>query len=187
MREGIRHEGDGLDAAAVAARLAQAAAWEQDAAERARTLRDPATGYEDFDAEYLAEICTARHLEWRRVQALMNEMNWKVCEPLRDVQGSAWARERDRRRNDSVADQPGGEAWRRGDAFGLRMEVWLSAETTDRITWAGYLPARYARESPVSPAAVVVQILERIVLGENGVISVPPFRPTADGVEPSSP
>ncbi|WP_404200134.1 hypothetical protein [Streptomyces tauricus] len=41
--------------------------------------------------------------QWRRVAALMVAEGWAVYEPERDVQGSAWAREREERRTQALA------------------------------------------------------------------------------------
>ncbi|MFB8321136.1 hypothetical protein [Streptomyces sp. NPDC055954] len=66
----------------------------------------------------------------------------------------------------------GGSGWdvyrRRQD--GLRAELWLSAGS-------GRLIRKSATRAGMEPVEVLAQLAERIVVGEDGTVSVPPFSP----------
>ncbi|EFE72282.1 conserved hypothetical protein [Streptomyces viridosporus ATCC 14672] len=125
-----------------------------------------------MDRERLAVIWLAKHAEWRRVRDLMTAAGWSVYEPEQDVQGSVWAREREERLAGALAAQAAlGE--RRGEgADELRAEVRLSAAS-------GRLVRVVAGRTGLRPSEVLAQLAERIVVGEGGTVSVPPFAPSS--------
>lgn len=95
----------------------------------------------------------------------MTAAGWSVYEPEQDAQGSVWAREREERFAGALAAQAAfGEG--RGGADELRAEVWLSAASSRLVqTVAGRAGLR--------PCEVLAQLAERIVVGEDGTVSVP--------------
>ncbi|MEV8335471.1 hypothetical protein OG275_00005 [Streptomyces niveus] len=82
-----------------------------------------------------------------------------------------WAQDRAKRRENALAARAALEARRREAADELRMELWLSAAPSRLIrTVAG--------RTGLQPAQVLAQLAERIVVSEDGTVSVPPFTPT---------
>ncbi|MGY3206305.1 hypothetical protein, partial [Streptomyces sp. TE5632] len=168
-RDQVRRQASGLDVAAVAEKVAEAAVRERETADQ---LRGNGSFYEfEMDRERLAVIWLAKHAEWRRVRDLMTVAGWSVYEPERDAQGSVWAREREERLADVLA-APAALGERRGEeADELRAEVRLSAA-----------PSRLVRvvagRTGLRPSQVLAQLAERIVVGEDGTVSVPPFTPS---------
>ncbi|UJB46276.1 hypothetical protein [Streptomyces sp. A1-5] len=65
-----------------------------------RQLREPEGDQGPFtaDPEELAELWVAKHIEWRRIAALLETTGAPVYVPEGDVEGSGWAREREERR-----------------------------------------------------------------------------------------
>ncbi|MFF9206758.1 hypothetical protein ACF1AE_34330 [Streptomyces sp. NPDC014986] len=168
-RDQVRRQANGLDAAAVAEKVAEAAVRERETAER---LRGNGSFYKfEMDRERLAVIWLARHAEWQRVRDLMSALGWSVYEPEQDVQGSVWAREREERLAGALATQAAsGERGREG-ANELRAEVWLSAASSRLVRAVAY-------RAGLPPSQVLAQLTERIVIGEDGTVSVPPFTPS---------
>ncbi|MFJ9214454.1 hypothetical protein [Streptomyces sp. NPDC102264] len=83
----------------------------------------------------------------------------------------AWAQERVERREAALAAHSASMARRREEADELRMELWLSAAP-------GRLLRAVAGRTGLQPAQVLAQLAERIVVSEEGSVSVPPFAPT---------
>jgi hypothetical protein len=168
-RDQVRRQANGLDVAAVVEKVAEAAVRERETAER---LRGNGSFYTfEMDRERLAVTWLAKHAEWQRVRDLMSALGWRVYEPEQDVQGSVWAREREERLADALAAQAAsGEQGREG-ADELRAEVWLSAASSRPLRAVAYRAGL-----PVSQ--VLAQLAERIVVGEDGTVSVPPFTPS---------
>lgn len=168
-RDQVRRQADGLDVAAVSEKVSEAAVRERETAER---LRGNGSFYAfDMDRERLAVIWLVKHAEWRRVRDLMMATGWTVYEPELDTQGSVWAREREERSADAFTAQ-GALRERRGEeADELRAEVWLSAASSRRIRVV-------AGRAGLRPAEVLAQLAERIVVSEDGTVSVPPFTPS---------
>lgn len=166
-RNQVRCQADGLDVSAVSEKVAEAAVREREAAER---LRGNGSFYAfDMDRERLAVIWLAKHAEWRRVRDLMTATGWSVYEPERDAQGSVWAREREER--SAGAAQAAPEERRGEGADELRAEVWLSAASSRLV---GVVAGR----TGLRPSEVLAQLAERIVVGEDGSVSVSPFIPS---------
>ncbi|MER7394654.1 hypothetical protein ABT381_03945 [Streptomyces sp. NPDC000151] len=155
--------------AAVSEKDEEAAVRERETAEQVG--RDgPASEFAE-EPERLAAIWSAQHAEWQRVRALMSSLNWDEYEPEQDAQGSSWARERQERREGALAARAAFEARRREEADELRAELWLSAAPSRLIRAA-------ADRAGLRPAQVLAQLAERVVVGEDGKVSVPPFMPS---------
>ncbi|WP_254393652.1 hypothetical protein [Streptomyces buecherae] len=155
--------------AAVAEQVAGAAARERETTEQLR--RGGSFSEFETDPERLAAIWTARHVEWQRVRDLMAQAGWGAYEPERDAQGSKWAQEREERRDGALAARAAFEARRRREADELRAELWLSAAPSRLIRAA-------AERAGLMPAQFLAQLAERVVVGEDGTVSVPPFTPS---------
>ncbi|MEU2213285.1 hypothetical protein AB0B95_39960 [Streptomyces hygroscopicus] len=155
--------------AAVAEKVAEAAARERETAEQLR--RGGSFSEIQMDPERLAAIWGATHAEWRRVRALMAQAGWDAYEPVRDTEGSTWAREREERRDGALAARAAFEARRREEADELRAELWLSAAPSRLIR-------AVADRAGLMPAQVLAQLAERVVVGDDGTVSVPPFTPS---------
>ncbi|MFP8908377.1 hypothetical protein [Streptomyces atacamensis] len=168
-RDQVRRQADGLDAAAVAEKVTEAAVREREAAEQ---LRGNGSFYKfEMDRERLAVIWLAKHAEWQRVRDLMTALDWSVYEPEQDAQGSVWAREREERLAGALATQAAsGEQGREGTSE-LRAEVWLSAASSQLLQTVAY-------RAGLPPSQVLAQLAERIVVSEDGTVSVPPFIPS---------
>ncbi|CQR59301.1 hypothetical protein [Streptomyces leeuwenhoekii] len=155
--------------AAVAEKIAEAAARERETAERLR--RGGSFSEFEADPERLAAVWAAKHVEWQRVRDLMAQAGWGAYEPERDAQGSMWAQERDERRSGALAAQAAFEARRRAEVDELRTELWLSAAHSRLIR-------AVADRAGLMPAQVLAQLAERVVVSEDGTVSVPPFTPS---------
>ncbi|WP_331449469.1 hypothetical protein [Streptomyces prasinus] len=168
-RDQVQRQANGLDAAAVAEKVAEAAVRERETAER---LRGNGSFYKfEMDRERLAVIWLAKHAEWQRVRDLMTALGWSVYEPEQDVQGSVWAREREERLAGALATQASSGEQRREAADELRAEVWLSPASSRLVRAVTY-------RAGLPPSQVLAQLAERIVIGEDGTVSVPPFTPS---------
>ncbi|MET8616145.1 hypothetical protein [Streptomyces misionensis] len=167
-RDQVRRQAKGLDVAAVAGKVAEAAVRERETADQ---VRRGGSFSELSDPERLAAVWAAKHEEWQRVRDLMVQAGWAVYEPERDVQGSQWAQERGERRESALAARDAFEARRREAAGELRTEVWLSAGPSRLIRAA-------ADRAGVAPFQLLAQLAERVVVNEDGAVSVPPFTPS---------
>ncbi|MEW2079722.1 hypothetical protein AB0941_40395 [Streptomyces sp. NPDC013433] len=168
-RDQVRRQANGLDVAAVSEKVAEAAVRERETAER---LRGNGSFYAfDMDRERLAVIWLAKHAEWRRVRDLMTAAGWSVYEPERDAQGSVWAREREERSAGALASHAGLGEQRGEEADELRAEVWLSSASSRLVRVV-------AGRTGLRPSEILAQLAERIVVSEDGTVSVPPFTPS---------
>ncbi|MEV5011922.1 hypothetical protein [Streptomyces sp. NPDC055692] len=169
-RDQVRRQASGLDVAAVAEKVAEAAVRERETAEQ---LRGNGSFYEfEMDRERMAATWLAKHAEWRRVRDLMTAVGWSVYEPERDAQGSVWAREREKRFAGALGAQAAfGERGSREEVDELRAEVRLSAASSRLIQVV-------ADRAGLRPSQVLAQLAEQIVVGKNGTVSVPPFTPS---------
>ncbi|MEU6242800.1 hypothetical protein [Streptomyces sp. NPDC047024] len=168
-RDQIRRQVNGLDMAAVAEKVAEAAARECETAEQLR--RGGSFSEFESDPERLAAIWAAKHVEWQRIRDLMAQDGWGAYEPGQDAHGSKWAQEREERRDDALVARAAFEARRREEADELRTELWLSAAPSRLIRAA-------ADRAGLMPVQVLAQLAERVVAGEGGTVSVPPFTPS---------
>ncbi|MFD3679162.1 hypothetical protein [Streptomyces sp. NPDC058613] len=82
-----------------------------------------------------------------------------------------WARERGERRQGVLAGHAAQLARRQDERGELRTELWLSAGS-------GRLTRAAAARAGLRPLEVLAQLAERVVVGEDGTVSVPPFSPT---------
>ncbi|MER5842800.1 hypothetical protein ABT099_21370 [Streptomyces prasinus] len=168
-RDQVRSQASGLDVAAVAEKVAEAAVRERETAEQ---LRGNGSFYAfEMDRERLAAIWLAQHAEWQRVRDLMTAVGWSVYEPERDAQGSVWAREREERLAGALAAQAAFGERRGEEADELRAEVRLSTASSRLIQVV-------AGRTGLRPSEVLAQLAERIVVGDDGTVSVPPFTPS---------
>ncbi|MFC1230476.1 MULTISPECIES: hypothetical protein [Streptomyces] len=168
-RDQVRRQASGLDVAAVAEKVAEAAVRERETAEQ---LRGNGSFYAfEMDRERLAAIWLAQHAEWQRVRDLMTAVGWSVYEPERDAQGSVWAREREERLAGALAAQAAFGERRGEEADELRAEVRLSTASSRLIQVV-------AGRTGLRPSEVLAQLAERIVVGDDGTVSVPPFTPS---------
>ncbi|MEV5433930.1 hypothetical protein [Streptomyces sp. NPDC052701] len=155
--------------AAVAEKVAEAATRERETTEQLRR----GGSFSEFETapERLAAIWAAKHAEWQRVRDLITQAGWDAYEPERDTQGSKWAQERAERRAGALAARAAFEARRREEADELRAELRLSA-----------VPSRLIRAAAdrvgLMPAQILAQLAERVVVSEDGTVSVPPFTPS---------
>ncbi|KOT91722.1 hypothetical protein ADK70_16615 [Streptomyces rimosus subsp. pseudoverticillatus] len=168
-RDQVRRQASGLDVAAVAEKVSEATARERETAEQLR--RGGSFSEFQTDPERLAAIWAAKHVEWRRVRDLMAQSGWGAYEPERDTEGSTWAQDREDRRGGALAARAAFEARRREEADELRAELWLSAPP-------GRLIRAVADRAGLVPAQVLTQLAERVVVSEDGTVSVPPFTPS---------
>ncbi|WP_329557934.1 hypothetical protein OG711_38285 [Streptomyces uncialis] len=174
-RDSVRRNGAGLTARGVDEAVAEAAVRERETeAERQAALRSPPRDLEQepfaWDPEELAERWAAKHVEWHRVQALMESSGWTVYEPEKGAEGAAWARERETWRAGFLERQAAHQARRRDERDELRAEVRLTAPAGRRIQ-------ALAARAGVSPDQVVAQLAKHAVAGEDGTVSVPAFNP----------
>ncbi|MET4662922.1 hypothetical protein ABID80_006685 [Streptomyces sp. PvP037] len=168
-RDQVRRQANGLDVAAVAEKVAETAVRERETADQ---LRGNGSFYEfEMDRERLAVIWLAKHAEWRRVRDFMTVAGWSVYEPERDAQGSVWAREREERLAGALAAQVAFGERQGEEADELRAEVRLSAASSRLVRVV-------AGRTGLRPSEVLAQLAERIVVGEDGTVSVPPFTPS---------
>lgn len=168
-RDVVRRQGAGMCAAGVAEAVAQAAVRER--AEELRSAsgvqRDPCGP----EPEEFAGMWAARHAEWRRVQALMEASGWAVYEPERDSVGSVWAAERKSRREKAIATHAAQQERRREAADEVRAQVRVAAGP-------GRLLRLAASRAGLSPQEVLRQLVARVVVDEDGAVSVAPFLPS---------
>ncbi|WP_258017454.1 hypothetical protein [Streptomyces noursei] len=170
-RDVVRRQGAGMPAARVVEVVAQAAVRERETAEELRSPRPAERGLLVSDPEELAEAWAARHVEWRRVQELMEASGWAVYEPERDGVGSAWAADRVARREQALASHAAHQERRREAADEVRTEVWLAAGP-------GRLLRQAAARAGLTPQEVLAQLAARLVVDEDGAVSVAPFLPS---------
>ncbi|MGX9890543.1 hypothetical protein [Streptomyces sp. NPDC002276] len=172
-RDSVRRQGEGLNAAQVADKVAEAARRERETSTQSDSpVVDP--GPYVADPGELAELWAARHAEWRRVAALVGVRGWSVYDPEQDVQGSQWARERGERRAGALARHA---AWRqeRQDARDeLRTEVWLAAEPGRRLRVI-------AARTGLRPEQLLAQLADHARLNDDGTLAIEPFTPAWHG------
>ncbi|MEV8413117.1 hypothetical protein AB0P45_05785 [Streptomyces niveus] len=167
-RDQVRRQADVLDIPTVEKAITEAAVRERESAEQSR--RGGSFSEFETDPERLADIWAAKHAEWRRVRDLMVAASWGAYGPEGDTQGSKWAQDRAKQRENALAEAAAFTARRREEADELRMELWLSAAPSRLIRTV-------AECAGLQPAQVLAQLAERIVVSEDGSVSVPPFSP----------
>ncbi|MFJ9420255.1 hypothetical protein ACIRPT_39805 [Streptomyces sp. NPDC101227] len=170
-REVVRRQAAGMPAARVAKAVAQAAVRERETAEELRSPGPVERGLVVSDLEELAGMWAARHVEWRRVQVLMEASGWAVYEPELDSVGSAWAAERVARRVQAIVAHAARLERRREAVDEVRMGVWLPAG-------AGRLLRQAAARAGLTPQEVLAQLAARRVVDEGGAVSVEAFVPS---------
>ncbi|WP_406396823.1 hypothetical protein [Streptomyces uncialis] len=170
-RDSVRRTAAGLTPAGVDEAVAEAATRERETQEALRSPSGREPEPYEWDLEVLAERWAAKHVEWRRIQALMNASGWAAYDPSKDTQGSAWAQEREARRAGFLEQQAAHWQQRQDAKDELQTEVWLTAPAGRRIR-------ALAARARLSPDQIVAQLAEHAVIGEDGTVSVPAFTPS---------
>ncbi|MGK5695555.1 hypothetical protein ACSNOJ_22120 [Streptomyces sp. URMC 128] len=80
------------------------------------------------DPEELAELWAAKHTDWRRIAALLETTGQEAYAPAQDAQGTAWANEREARRQAAVGRHAAWVKERQDAKEELRAQIWLPAE-----------------------------------------------------------
>ncbi|MBV1940889.1 hypothetical protein KUF83_30620 [Streptomyces sp. BV286] len=168
-RATVRRQCEGLSAAQVADKVTEAERRER---ETRQQLGSPAVdrGPYDGDPEDLAEQWVARHAEWRRIAALMDDHGWPAYSPEQDVQGSAWARERDAQREGALARRAAWQRERQDARDELKAQVWLSADVSRRLR-------AIAARTGLEPEQVLAQLADRVRMNVDGALTVDTFTP----------
>ncbi|MEU6911479.1 hypothetical protein ACWDZW_40140 [Streptomyces coeruleorubidus] len=168
-RESARRQGRGLGAAQVAQKVAEAARRERETRQQLNVpaSRDPYAG----DPEELAELWAAKHTEWRRIAALLQTTGQEAYDPAQDAQGTAWANEREARRQ-GARDRHAAWMKDRQDARDeLRAQVLLPADTSRRLR-------AIATRAGLSAEQVLAQIAHHAQMHDDGTVAVEPFTPS---------
>ncbi|WP_327267242.1 hypothetical protein OG233_30640 [Streptomyces sp. NBC_01218] len=97
--------------------------------------------------------------------------------PESDVRGTAWARERVKRRERRLAEHAAFMAQRREQADEVRAEVRLAPVP-------GQLIRQIAERAGLTPGQVLEQLAERVAVSDDGTVSVAPFAPAPYGGQP---
>ncbi|MFF3489668.1 hypothetical protein ACFYXC_41645 [Streptomyces sp. NPDC002701] len=168
-RATVRRQGERLSAAQVAGKVAEAERREREAR---RQLDVPVVdrGPYDDDPEDLADQWMARHTEWRRVAAVMDDRGWPCYSPEQDVQGSMWARERDAQRERALARRAAWQKGRQEACDELTAQVWLSAEVSRRLR-------AIAVRTGLEPEQILAQLADRVRIDDDGALTVDAFTP----------
>ncbi|MFJ6393911.1 hypothetical protein ACIQJT_40770 [Streptomyces sp. NPDC091972] len=171
-RAAVRRQGEGLDQGQVASKVAEAARREQETREQLRTSAASLSGLDGLreDPERLAAVWTARHTEWRRVAALMEQEGWPVYAPEQDVKGSEWAQKRDTARDGALARQAAWQKERQDARDELQAHVWLPADASRRLR-------AIAARTGLTPEQILAQLAEHVRLTEDGALTAGPFTP----------
>ncbi|WP_369354555.1 hypothetical protein [Streptomyces sp. cg2] len=101
----------------------------------------------------------------------MAQAGWGAYKAEQDTPGSKWAQEREERRDGALAARAAFEVRRREEADELRAELWLFAAP-------GRLIRAAADRAGLTPTQVLAQLAERVMVSEDGTVSVPPFTPS---------
>ena len=168
-RASVRRQGEGLSVAQVADKVAEAQRRER---ETRQQLHSPAVdrGPYDVDPADLAEQWVARHTEWRRVAALMDDQGWPAYSTEQDVQGSTWARERDAQREGALARRAAWQMEQQDARDELKTQVWLPAEASRRLR-------AIAARTGLEPEQVLAQLADRVRMDDDGALTVDAFTP----------
>ncbi|CAM5468362.1 putative protein OS=Streptomyces griseorubiginosus OX=67304 GN=AQJ54_42745 PE=4 SV=1 [Streptomyces griseorubiginosus] len=102
--------------------------------------------------------------------ALMDLEGWPVYSPEHDVQGSAWARERDARRDGALARHAAWQQEQRDARDELQAHVWLSADVSRRLR-------EICARTGLRPEQLLAQLADQARLAEDGTLTAGPFAP----------
>ncbi|MFJ5954057.1 hypothetical protein [Streptomyces noursei] len=168
-REAARRQGRGLTGAQVAQKVAEAAVREQ---ETQRQLGEPQSDRGPFtaDPEELAELWVAKHVEWRRIAALLETTGAPVYIPEGDVEGAVWAREREERRQTTLDRHAAWVRERQEAQEELRAQVWLPAAASRRLR-------AIADQAGLRPEQVLAQLADRVRMNADGTVTIEPYVP----------
>ncbi|MFF5142283.1 hypothetical protein ACFY6U_21555 [Streptomyces sp. NPDC013157] len=168
-RDAVRSEGQGLTAAQVTEKLAEAAVRVRENREQppAPTGQSPyTTNPEDFVA-----LWEAKRAEWARIAALMETSGWEAYDPDRDDDGTTWARERETRRQARLDKYAAWLKEHQEEQDGLRTQVYLPENVSRRLQ-------AIASGVRLSPEQVLAKLARHAELLEDGTLTVAPFSPS---------
>ncbi|MFF8235053.1 hypothetical protein [Streptomyces caelestis] len=131
--------------------------------------REPYAG----DPEELAELWGAKHTEWRRIAALLQTTGQEAYDPAQDAQGTAWAKEREARRQGARDRHAAWVKERQEAKEELRTQIWLPADTSRRLR-------TIATQAGLRPEQVLAQLADHAMLNNDGSLTVAPFTPQRD-------
>lgn len=173
-RDAVRRQGSGMSVEQVEAAVAEATVREEETRQELHAP-SPAGGgglrLVAEDPQRLAQVWEARHAEWRRVQEWMASRGAALYEPELDGVGSGWAAEREQRRASALRAHADWSERRREERDQVQAELWLSAG-------AGRVVRAAAGQAGITVHEALAQLAERVVLGEDGTVSVAPFTPS---------
>ncbi|WP_239481905.1 hypothetical protein [Streptomyces sp. CS014] len=134
-------------------------------------LRSPAPRGEFApDPQELADRWAALLTEWQRVAAHLIASGAGLYDGNQDETGSAWAREREKRRATALRNHAAWTEQQRQARDELHAEFWLSAPAGRRIRAA-------AARAGMSPNEILARLAERVTVDDDGAVSVAPFTP----------
>ncbi|MFF3891269.1 hypothetical protein [Streptomyces sp. NPDC001914] len=167
-RDVVRRQGRGLSISALQDKVAEAVV-------RAGKFREQAASSGDLgvfgrDPQELAQIWAARHVEWKRIVALVEDSGQNTYDPELDREGTGWARERERRRLGALERHEGWLVQRREQLDELHVELWLTADTSRRL-------GAIADGAGLIPEQVLSQLADRARMNDDGTVTVEPFTP----------
>ncbi|MGW1469027.1 hypothetical protein ACWCPT_32365 [Streptomyces sp. NPDC002308] len=168
-RDRVRRQAAGLDLTELARRVSEAAGRADETAQHAERGGPPLSAF-GGDLERLADVWAAQHAEWRRVSDVVAASGQDTYVPESDVRGTAWERERVERRERRLAEHGAFVAQRRERVDEVRAEVWLPPAPSRLIR-------QVAEQAGLTPGQVVEQLAERVVVSNDGTVSVAPFAP----------
>ncbi|MFE9687831.1 hypothetical protein [Streptomyces sp. NPDC006285] len=169
-RSAVRRQGEGLSVEQVAGKVTEAQRRERETQQQLLDSPAEGRGRDEEDPADLADQWVARHAEWRRVASLMSEQGWPLYRPEQDGQGSAWARDRDTRRQDALARHARWQKERQDARDELKTQVWLNADASRRLR-------AIADRTGLQPEQVLAQLADRIRMDDTGALTVDTFTP----------
>ncbi|MFE5797017.1 hypothetical protein ACFQ8C_31180 [Streptomyces sp. NPDC056503] len=169
-RDFVRRHAAGLDAQDIARKVAEAAQRKRETAADARHGTRPSEGLVglDIDPQLLADSWAAKHVEWRRVQALLAASGRPVYAPADDEAGSRWAREREQHHEQRLAAAAAHREQLREERSAAAFQLRLTADTAAPLYQA-------AARLGLTPQQVLAHLAARVETGHDGSLSVPAF------------
>ncbi|WP_319354469.1 hypothetical protein [Streptomyces sp. ME01-18a] len=159
----VRRQANGLGISAIEEQIAKAAVRQQEAAERLRR-GGSLSGSEDLAR--LAATWAAKHAEWRRIKDLVEAAGRDAYMPERDAKSVKWDEECRDRPDGAIGTQ------RRERGNEVRTELGLPPACNRRVR-------AVAERAGLRPDELLAQLVDRVVVGDDGSVSVSPFTPLA--------
>ncbi|GHH63429.1 cytidylate kinase [Streptomyces umbrinus] len=100
---------------------------------------------------------------------MMDDHDWTVYSPERDVQGSTWARERHAQREGVLARRAAWDKERQDARDELKAQVWLSADVSRRLR-------AIVSRTRLEPEQVLAQLADRVRMDDDA-LAVDAFTP----------